>query len=147
MALRRSEINTMADSIALVVEDEKDIARIFAKALRKGGFGVEVVHTGDEAVEWLDAHTPSLVILDLQLPGVSGLEVFAHIRAQRQLSETAVIIVTAYPHIAEDLANQADCVLFKPVNQAELRGLAARFGLERPKNRTPRTQIGDSKEE
>lgn len=137
----------MANSIALVVEDEKDIARISAKALRKGGFRVEVVHTGDEAIEWLGAHTPNLVVLDLQLPGVSGPEVFAHIRAQPQLSETPVIIVTAYPHIAEDLANQADCVLFKPVNPAELRSLAARFGLERAENKTPSPQLGDSEEE
>ena len=117
----------MVNPSALVIEDERDIARIFAKALRAGGFEVEIVHAGDEAIEWLGAHTPTLVVLDMQLPGVSGTEIFAHIRSQPQLSEVATIIVTAYPHIAEDLRNEADCVLFKPVSQAELRDLAARF--------------------
>jgi two-component system phosphate regulon response regulator PhoB len=117
----------MANPIALVVEDEKDIARIFAKALRGSGFEVEIVHAGDEAIEWLGTRTPHLVILDLQMPRVSGAEVLAHIRAQPQLSEVVVIIATAYPHIADELANEADHVLYKPVSYAELRALAARF--------------------
>ena len=108
---------------------------------------VEIVHTGDEAIKWLGTHTPNLIVLDLQLPGVPGTEVFAHIRAQPQLSETAIIIVTAYPHIAEDLANQADCVLFKPVKQAELRSLAVRFGLERIENMPPGAESGEPEDE
>jgi CheY-like chemotaxis protein len=115
----------MAKPIALVVEDEQDIARIFAKALRGGGFETEIVYAGDEAIEWLGAHTPTLVVLDLQMPRVSGAEVLAHIRAQPRLSEIVVIIATAYPHVAEDLSKEADHVLFKPVSYAELRSLAA----------------------
>lgn len=117
----------MVNPIALVVEDEKDLARIFARALRGGGFGVEIVHAGDEAIQWLRENTPALVVLDLQLPGASGPDVFAYIRSQPHLSEIVTIIVTAYPHIADDLTNEADCVLFKPVNHAELRALAERF--------------------
>ena len=118
----------MVNPIALVVEDEKDIARIFAKALRAANYEVSIVYAGDEAIEWLDAHTPNLVVLDLQMPRVSGTEVLTHIRAQPQLSEVVVIIATAYPHIADSLRNEADFVLFKPVSYGELRDMAARLG-------------------
>ena len=125
----------MENPIALVVEDEKDIARIFAKALRGGGYTTEIVYAGDEAIEWLGTNIPTLVVLDLQMPRVSGAEVLAHIRAQPQLREVVVVIATAYPHIADDLSNQADHVLFKPVSYAELRALAARFDPNRLEGR------------
>jgi DNA-binding response OmpR family regulator len=134
----------MENSIALVVEDEKDIAHIFAKALRGGGFQVEIVYAGDEAIEWLGAHIPTLVVLDLQLPRVSGAEVLAYIRAQPQLSEVTIVIATAYPHVADDLRNEADCVLFKPVSYAELRTLAARLSRGESQDRRPDSGSGVS---
>jgi DNA-binding response OmpR family regulator len=132
----------MANPIALVVEDEKDIAHIFAKALRGSDFQVEIAYAGDEAIEWLGAHIPNLVILDLQLPRVPGAEVLAYIRAQPQLSEVAIIIATAYPHVADDLRNEADYVLFKPVSYAELRALAARFSRGESQDRRPDSGAG-----
>ena len=114
--------------LALIVEDEYDISLIFAKALRAAGFDAEIVHSGDEAIEWLASRVPHIVVLDLQMPKVAGTEVLEHIRADPRLEEACVIIATAYPHMAEGLHEEADWVFFKPVSFAQLRDMAARLG-------------------
>ena len=117
-----------ANPIALIVEDEYDISLIFAKALRAAGFEAEIVHSGDEALEWLASNIPHIVVLDLQMPRVAGTEVLERIRAEPRLEGVCVIIATAYPHMAEGLHEEADWVFFKPVSFAQLRDMAARLG-------------------
>ncbi len=118
----------MTRPLALIVEDERDISIIFARALEAAGFKTEIARAGDVAVEWLATRTPAVVILDLNLPRVPGAEILRRIRADARLASTKVIVATAYPNLDEELQNQADCVLCKPVSFAQLRDLAARFG-------------------
>jgi DNA-binding response OmpR family regulator len=117
----------MSKPIALVVEDEQDIAVIFAKALQAAGFDTEVASTGDAAVEWLSSQVPNVVILDLNLPRIAGTDILQRIRQDERLSEVIVIVATAYPHMAESLHDMADWVFFKPVSFSQLRDLARRF--------------------
>jgi DNA-binding response OmpR family regulator len=119
----------MSSPLALIVEDEHDISIIFAKALEAAGFETAIVHAGDVALKWLSSTTPDVVVLDLNLPQVPGTEILRHIRADVRLTNTKVIIATAYPRMAESVYNEADCVLSKPVSFSQLRDLAARFGL------------------
>lgn len=118
----------MSKPLALVVEDEKDISVIFAKALHAAGFETEVAHSGDVAIEWLSSNTPDMVVLDLHMPRVAGTDVLQHIRSEPRLADVNVIIATAYPHMAESLHEAADWIFFKPVSFSQLRDLAARFG-------------------
>lgn len=126
----------MDKPLALIVEDEKDISVIFAKALHAAGFETKVIHSGDVAITWLSSNTPDVVVLDLHMPRVAGTDVLQHIRTDSRLANVNVIIATAYPHMAESLHDEADWIFFKPVSFAQLRDLAARF--------SPKTAAGGS---
>lgn len=117
----------MGKPLALIVEDELDISVVFSRALQAGGFDTEVIRSGDAALEWLSSSKPDIVILDLNLPCVSGPEILQYIRADKRLAKTPVIIATAYARLAEGVRDQADQVLFKPVSFSQLRDLSARL--------------------
>ena len=117
----------MDDLLALIVEDHQDSAVIFANALQEAGFEVEIVPTGDAALARLAITTPTVVVLDLELPRVSGGEILCHIRADVRLAETHVIVATAFPEMARDLEEKVDLVLVKPVGYRLLRDLAGRY--------------------
>lgn len=114
----------MDGPLALIVEDEYDIAIIFSKALRAAGFEVKVVRDGDAAIEWLMTEIPALVVLDLHLPRVPGAAVLRHIRADPRLAGARVVVATAHLHLAEELRDRVDWVLNKPVSFGQLRNLA-----------------------
>lgn len=117
----------MAKPLALIVEDEADLAIIFAKALRNAGYDTEAILDGGAALTRLSTATPSLVVLDLKLPLVPGDEVLHKVRANPRLADTKVIITTGYARLAERFGAQADYTLMKPVSYANLRDLAARL--------------------
>lgn len=118
----------MSDPLALVVEDEFDLSIIFAAAVEQAGFETEVIRSGDRALERLSVTIPRLVILDLHLPGASGVEILECIRADPRLADTRVIVATADAHLANVVKHQADRVLVKPVVFARLRDLASSYG-------------------
>src|SRR5262245_3958908 len=79
----------------LVVEDE-DISRLLLwRSLNQEGYRVTVATTGEEAVECLDRAAFDLVLLDIEMPGMNGLEVLMHIRQTHSLSDLPVIVVSA----------------------------------------------------
>lgn len=113
---------------ALVVEDDAFQAEIFAKAVEAAGFDpVETRHDGQEALAYLQQHTPMLVVLDLNLPGALGDDILAYIRGEPRLAETRVILATGNPHMADPLQAESDLVLLKPVSFSQLRDLALRL--------------------
>ncbi len=118
----------MSSRFALIVEDDNDLAIIFAMALQEAGFETQIARAGDTALMWLASTEPDVVVLDLHLPRVSGEEILRHIRSQDRLAGTKVIIATADPRLADFLADQADLVLIKPIGFSQLRDLAARLG-------------------
>src|SRR5512145_425195 len=81
----------MAERI-LIVEDEHKLAELLRDYLRQEGFDVDMLHRGDEVEDWVRAHRVDLVLLDLMLPGKSGLDVCKALRAS---SDVSIIIVTA----------------------------------------------------
>jgi DNA-binding response OmpR family regulator len=119
----------MDNPLAFIVEDDEDASVIFANALQEAGFECEIIRTGDKALVWLAETVPAVVVLDLELPGVSGAEILRQIRADARLAQTHVIIATAYPDLAVGLEETADLVLFKPVSYVQLRDLAKRVGV------------------
>ena len=77
----------------LVVEDEVKLAGLLRDYLAQDGFEVSVLHRGDEVEPWLAGHPVDLVLLDLMLPGKSGLEVCKALRAAA--ADVAIIMITA----------------------------------------------------
>lgn len=113
--------------LAVVIEDDPDIAHVFSYALQLGGYTTHVIEDGGLALEQLDTLRPALVVLDLNLPHVSGETILRHIRTQARLANTRVIIATAKDRAAEYLHQEADMVLIKPISPNQLMELAARL--------------------
>jgi DNA-binding response OmpR family regulator len=113
---------------AFIIEDDEDAGAIFSKALQEAGFECEIIQAGDTALARLTDTTPDVVVLDLELPRVSGAEILRRIRADVRLAGTKVIIATAHPDLAAGLEEKADLVLFKPISFIQLRNLATRLG-------------------
>ena len=105
--------------VVLVVEDDRQAREMFRTALRAEGFNVVAVADGVDALEYLDAHTPAAVVLDLGLPRLHGRDVLAEMDAQGLTQMVPVIVVTGE---SKPLLNELDyaCVLRKPVGPEEL---------------------------
>lgn len=119
--------NSENSPLAFVIEDEPSLATIFALALDKAGYRVEIIREGRQALKQLAVNEPHIVILDLHLPYVSGEGILQYIRDDARLANTQVIITTADALQAELLHKKADLVLLKPVSFQQLRDLATRL--------------------
>jgi CheY-like chemotaxis protein len=113
--------------LALIVEDDQEQADIFARALEMAEFETEIVYDGKAALDRLAAIVPDLVVLDLQLPYVSGDDILHRIRADERLAKTRVMLATADPLMARFLREESDLVLIKPVSFFQLSELATRL--------------------
>ena len=121
-------------SLALVIEDDRDIARLFACAVQEAGFVTEVAHCGESAMLWLLSFTPDVVVLDIHLPRVEGKDILGYIRGEDRLADTRVIVATADPAFADSFRNNedVDLVLVKPISFDQLRDLSERICQEPP---------------
>jgi DNA-binding response OmpR family regulator len=117
----------MSQPLALIIEDEADLAEIFSQALRAAGFTTEIARDGRQALERLAGIVPDIVVLDLHLPHVDGDDLLHQIRDDKRLADTRVIIASADPLMAEVLDGLADLVLIKPVSFGQLRDLSQRL--------------------
>jgi DNA-binding response OmpR family regulator len=110
----------------LVVEDETDLADAVARGLRREGYAVDVAYDGDQAMDKASVNAYDLVCLDLNLPGLDGLEVVRRLRKDASGSGRAaprVLMVTARDRLADritGLDEGADDYLVKPFDFAEL---------------------------
>jgi DNA-binding response OmpR family regulator len=128
----------MASSKILVVDDEPTVREIVAGYLRRDGHEVAEAGDGVTALELLDADPPDLVVLDMMLPGVNGLDVLRRVRAD---SDIPVIMLTARAEESDRVAGLelgADDYVVKPFSPREL---AARVNgvLRRANGRQPST--------
>jgi DNA-binding response OmpR family regulator len=117
----------MTKPLVFVVEDDPKLREIMSIAL-EADFELETCADGNTALERLRTIAPEIVILDLNLPGVSGKDLLTYVRAQDRLAKTRVILTTADDRQAETLNNDADIVLLKPVSPMQLRELTLRLG-------------------
>jgi two-component system cell cycle response regulator DivK len=94
----------------LVVEDQEDNRRILRDLLTSVGYEVIEAVTGDEGVAMAGAHTPALILMDIQLPGLDGYAATRRIKADPALRQIPIIAVTSYALSGDDLkAQQAGC--------------------------------------
>ena len=107
----------------LVVDDEPDITALVAYHLAKAGFRVSTAATGIDALTAVNEQHPSLIVLDRMLPGMTGDEVLATIRATSSSREIPVLMLTARreePDRIRGLTLGADDYLTKPFSTLEL---------------------------
>jgi DNA-binding response OmpR family regulator len=119
---------TLSSRLAFVIEDEVYLASIFAKALEYAGFQTLEINDGQTAMDCLSQASPALVVLDLNLPRVSGRDILRFIREEARFACTRVIIATSdSAAVAGEMDAKSDLVLLKPISFSQLRDLASRF--------------------
>jgi CheY-like chemotaxis protein len=104
--------------VVLIVDDDADLRRLWRTALHLSGFQLAEAADGIEALQYLEQHTPDLVVLDLSLPRLSGLEVRQEILAHADTRNIPIVIVTGSTAPLTDLG--VHCVLRKPFAPEEL---------------------------
>jgi two-component system alkaline phosphatase synthesis response regulator PhoP len=103
----------------LIADDEPDILEILEFNLKAEGYEVITAKNGDEAIDLAKKHSPNLIILDVMMPGKTGLEVCNILRAQPQFTETLIIFLTAMSDESAEikgLETGADDYVTKPVS-------------------------------
>jgi two-component system, OmpR family, response regulator len=105
----------------LVVEDDNALREFLCTALADE-FDVSGAMTGDEAIDLVRTLRPDVVVLDVMLPGRSGLEVVRQIREDETLKDTPVLVMTAFSEIEPEdaIAAGANRFLSKPFDIEEL---------------------------
>ena len=106
-------------SSILIVEYERKIAELLRDFLRQSGFQTSIVNRGDEVIPWLKKHEVDMILLDLMLPGMHGIEVC---RGIRKFSQVPIIIVTAQTEEIDRLLGLelgADDYVSKSINLLE----------------------------
>lgn len=85
----------MAHETILVVDDEQDIRELLTYNLEREGYNVISVETGEAAAEKASSRKPDLIILDLMLPGIDGVEVCRRLRTREGIKDIPIIMLTA----------------------------------------------------
>jgi len=110
----------MAPAHSVLIIDDEAVNRRLAQVLfQKLGWEVETVDSGDRALLHLAARRYDLILLDISMPGMTGLEVCQHIRADPRLMALRVIAYTAHALLEQQqrfLASGFDAVLLKPIS-------------------------------
>ena len=113
-------MSSRAAQSVLVVEDESSIASFVALYLKNAGYTVRTAATGNEALAQFQASTPGLIVLDLMLPDIDGIEVCRRIR---KTSDVPILMLTARDEDVDKIIGLevgADDYLTKPFNPREL---------------------------
>lgn len=113
----------------LVVDDDAQLQTVFKQFLKKAGFGRIVVGTGAEAISCVERQRFDLVFLDLQLPDISGDEVYRKIKEMQP--DLPVVIITGYPDsemMSRILRNGAVMMIQKPIDFSQLNSTVKQLG-------------------
>jgi len=127
----------------LVVEDDKEIAQVLQRSLRMEGYEVRTSADGEAALADADAFSPDLVVLDLGLPKLDGIDVARHLRAD---GDVPILMLTARDALearVEGLDAGADDYLVKPFERQELLARMRALLRRRPPRGSASLTVGD----
>lgn len=107
----------------LIVDDEPNIVVPLQFLMEQNGFDVRIADTGEAAIDLIARFRPDLVLLDIMLPGVNGLEVCQMLREDPDRKDTKIILVSALGRdvdIAKGMAMGADAYVTKPFSNRDI---------------------------
>jgi two-component system alkaline phosphatase synthesis response regulator PhoP len=108
----------------LLVDDEADLLTLFEMALVRLPCAIYRAESGRRALEILSELVPALIVLDLAMPEVSGIDVLEAIRSDPAYDQTKIVVLTAVPLMLErHHVNMVDMVLTKPVTPRSLESI------------------------
>ena len=110
----------MADKV-LVVDDEWEIRDMLSRFLTEEGYEVIVASNGEEAIELAERENPQVILLDIMMPGIDGIETCKRLKAEEKTRFIPVIMATAlWDTYAEAIEAGAEDFVTKPFNLAEI---------------------------
>jgi CheY-like chemotaxis protein len=112
--------------LAFIIEDNVELGLIYAASIEVFDYDTEIIPDGKKALDRLAETVPSLIILDMNLPHVSGHFIYKHLRGDEKFANCPIIIATANALIADALKNEltpGDHLLVKPIRPTQLRNL------------------------
>jgi two-component system, OmpR family, response regulator MprA len=133
----------VAEGRVLVVEDDQEIAEVLVRSLRGEGYEVRTAADGVEALDLATGFMPDLVLLDLGLPRLDGVEVCRRLRAE---GDVPILILTARTETedrVDGLDSGADDYLVKPFERQELLARIRALLRRRPPRGSASLQVGD----
>ena len=105
----------------LVADDEPSIRKLYERELKKEGYEVFFASNGQEAIQGVRQHHPDLIVMDIRMPGMDGIEAMSRILEED--NELPVVINTAFSSYKENfLSWSADAYLTKSADLSELKG-------------------------
>jgi two-component system alkaline phosphatase synthesis response regulator PhoP len=113
----------------VIIEDEREAAELFAEMMRVSGYSVSLATNSKEGLALLQRTRPDVVVLDIMMPDISGMDVLKTMRAIPHLKDVPVVIVSAKStpaDIRNGLAAGAQVYLTKPVGFQELKTAVAK---------------------
>lgn len=114
----------------LIVDDNPDNLKLVVFLLKKHGFSVRTASDAESALVSIREERPRLILMDVQLPGMDGLELTAHLKSDPHTRDILIVAVTAYAMKADEeraLAAGCDGYLAKPINTRTLPGTVADY--------------------
>jgi two-component system cell cycle response regulator DivK len=121
----------------LIVEDDPRSLKMIRMTLRPYGYSLLEATDGEEALKVARSDKPDLIIMDLRLPKVSGLEVTRQLRQMSDLNHISIIAITAYAMKGDKekaISAGCDAYVAKPINTRELPRLITEMLLQRKEN-------------
>jgi cyclic di-GMP phosphodiesterase len=115
---------TSRNAAVLIVDDQELNRSLFESFLREDGYTTRSVASGKAALQAVDAELPDLILLDLVMPGMSGIEVIQSLKSQERFRTIPIVVVTGYSNSEsriEAFQAGAEDFLSKPVERSELR--------------------------
>ncbi|GIK20228.1 MAG: response regulator [Leptolyngbya sp. PLA2] len=113
----------MTPQTILLADDEAHITHVVGMKLRAAGYATVVARDGEEALTLALQHRPNLVITDLQMPYMSGIELATRLRSDERTSETPVLMLTARGYVLDEgelRATNIRAVLSKPFSARDI---------------------------
>ena len=111
----------MKNSI-LIVEDNDDLQLLFQLVLESEGYEVSITDNGTDALNSIDTIRPQLILMDIMMPGISGIEVARSIKQQQDYESLPILLVSAIDRLQEQQLDysKASDILYKPFNLDDL---------------------------
>jgi DNA-binding response OmpR family regulator len=116
----------MSLPLALILEDDPKLAELYETVLKQCQYETLIIESGRDAQTKLDELAPALILLDIHLPYVSGMELLKQIQADERFKLTTTIVMTADLYTAKDLEGHVEHILLKTHGISALRNIATR---------------------
>lgn len=116
----------MSLPLALIFEDDLKLAELYETILKQCQYETVTIESGREAQKGLEMLAPALILLDIHLPFVSGMDLLKQIQADERFKQTTTIVMTADLYTAKELDGHVEHVLLKTHGITKLREIATR---------------------